>query len=134
MDKVGSQVALAFFTIYTVFISILMVNFLIAIFSNIYDDIQKESDKLWKFQRYSLIYEYFHKPIFVAPIVVFYPLGYIIKFLSVLVRDKWSPKYYSTKLVDRIMVKFFYRFRNGFSKIFCLNVFFFFKFYFKSPI
>ncbi|RNA33304.1 transient receptor potential cation channel subfamily M member 4-like, partial [Brachionus plicatilis] len=115
VDKEGSQVALALYTIYTVFISVLMVNLLIAIFSNTIDEIQKESDKVWKFQRYSLIYEYFHKPILIPPLVVFYPLGYIIKYLAPLVRRCWQPEHDSTKLIDRLMVKFFYRFRNGFK-------------------
>ncbi|CAF0991401.1 unnamed protein product, partial [Brachionus calyciflorus] len=78
VDKVGSQVALVIYLVYSVFIGILMVNLLIAIFSNTISKVEEESDKLWLYQRYSLIYEYFHKPILIPPFTIFYLFGYLI--------------------------------------------------------
>ena len=39
--------------------------------SKTYDKIQNESEPIWKYSRYSLIYEYFHKSLIPPPFVLF---------------------------------------------------------------
>jgi len=78
----GAQVSLALYVFYLLFMLILIQNLLIAIFSDIYEAIDKESDKVWKYQRYSLSYEYFHKPFAPSPLVLFYYIFYLLKALA----------------------------------------------------
>lgn len=47
--------------------------------------IEEESDKIWKFQRYNLVFEYFHKPIFPAPFVVIFYLKLLVKLIVLFV-------------------------------------------------
>ena len=54
--------------------------YIIKLFSDVYETVDKQADKIWKYQRYLLAYEYFHKPIFVPPFVLIQHFGYLVKF------------------------------------------------------
>ncbi|CAF1106758.1 unnamed protein product, partial [Didymodactylos carnosus] len=65
---------------YTVFVllsaymaiaSVLLVNLLIAMFSNTFDRLQTDTDRIWKFQRFSLVYEYLTRPSLPPPLIIF---------------------------------------------------------------
>ena len=52
-------------------VSILLVNLLIAMFSNTFDRLQTDTDRIWKFQRYSLVCEYLSRPALPPPLILF---------------------------------------------------------------
>ncbi|CAF1365162.1 unnamed protein product, partial [Rotaria sordida] len=54
---------------YMTIVSILLVNLLIAMFSNTFDRLQNNADRIWKFQRYSLMCEYLSRPSFPPPFI-----------------------------------------------------------------
>ncbi|CAF3965104.1 unnamed protein product [Rotaria sordida] len=54
---------------YMTIVSILLVNLLIAMFSNTFDRLQSNADRIWKFQRYSLVSEYLSRPSFPSPFI-----------------------------------------------------------------
>ncbi|CAF4524121.1 unnamed protein product [Rotaria sp. Silwood2] len=54
---------------YMTIVSILLVNLLIAMFSNTFDRLQSNADRIWKFQRYSLVCEYLSRPSLPPPFI-----------------------------------------------------------------
>ncbi|XP_063693719.1 transient receptor potential cation channel subfamily M member-like 2 isoform X10 [Bolinopsis microptera] len=58
--------------VYLMFVNILLINLLIAIFSKSYEDIQADSDIVWKVQRSQMIQEYKDFPIFPLPLSLLY--------------------------------------------------------------
>jgi len=56
---------------YMAVVSILLVNLLIAMFSNTFDRLQTDTDRIWKFQRYSLVCEYLSRPALPPPLILF---------------------------------------------------------------
>jgi hypothetical protein len=67
-----------FFTlmVYCVLANVLLINLLIAMFSYTFQNIQSNTDKIWKYQRYDLVLEHFDAPVLPPPLNVF---GYIIE-------------------------------------------------------
>lgn len=74
----GSKVSLGLFVGYLVMVQILLLNLLIAIFSNTYSEIELEADKIWKFQRYWLVYDYVRRP---SPLTIIQYIYMIIKYI-----------------------------------------------------
>ncbi|XP_052077430.1 transient receptor potential cation channel subfamily M member-like 2 [Mytilus californianus] len=56
--------------VYLVLANILLVNILIAMFSYTFQKVQDNSEIIWRFHRYSLVYEYYDMPMFPIPIVI----------------------------------------------------------------
>ncbi|CAF3313652.1 unnamed protein product [Rotaria sp. Silwood2] len=56
---------------YMFILTILLVNLLIAMFSNTFDRLHVNTDRIWKFQRYSLVCEYLARPAFPPPFIFF---------------------------------------------------------------
>eukprot|EP00794_Sanderia_malayensis_P009473 gene9473-10461_t len=56
--------------LYMLVANILLLNLLIAVFNNTYSEVQTNSNKIWKFQRYHLIFEYSRRPVLVPPFVM----------------------------------------------------------------
>ena len=56
--------------LYMLIANVLLLNLLIALFSNTFTTIQANAEKYWKFQRYSLIREYYYRPSFVPPFII----------------------------------------------------------------
>lgn len=89
------------------------------IFSNTYNEIEKESDQIWKFQRYNLTYEYFYKPILVPPFILLYYIMYLLILLvgavvlGVCAKDSAMYKRFSKSVFYRITLKF----KKGFRKL-----------------
>ena len=54
--------------IYMVIANVLLLNLLIAMFSSTFERVQENTDQIWKFQRYRLVYEYDNGRIFPPPI------------------------------------------------------------------
>ena len=50
--------------------SVLLVNVLIAIFNSIYEEMHAVAQRIWKFQRFTVVSEYADKPVLPPPFVV----------------------------------------------------------------
>ncbi|KAM6934197.1 transient receptor potential cation channel subfamily M member 2 [Xenentodon cancila] len=65
--------------IYLLFANILLLNLLIAIFNFTFQEVQENTDRIWKFQRYELIKEYHSRPVFPPPLIIFSHLHLFIR-------------------------------------------------------
>ncbi|XP_078332506.1 transient receptor potential cation channel subfamily M member-like 2 isoform X3 [Crassostrea virginica] len=66
---------------YVLFCNILLLNLLIAMFSNTYQIVQENTDQYWCFQRYRLIYEYYTRPTLAPPLILISHLGLFIRWI-----------------------------------------------------
>lgn len=112
----GAAVSLFLYTFYLIFLNILLTNLLIAIFSKTYDSIEEESDNVWKSQRYSVIYEYFHKttlpPPFNVLIVFTFPITFLARVMKSLCLQKLVP---NQTMINRLFFYFYQSYNNGFK-------------------
>ncbi|CAF4756547.1 unnamed protein product, partial [Rotaria sp. Silwood1] len=84
---------------YMAIVSILLVNLLIAMFSNTFDRLQNDTDRIWKFQRYSLICEYLSRPSIPPPFIFLSHLWrLILKILKQYSKSPWIKKIYVAHL------------------------------------
>uniref|UniRef100_A0A3Q3L2S9 Transient receptor potential cation channel, subfamily M, member 2 n=1 Tax=Labrus bergylta TaxID=56723 RepID=A0A3Q3L2S9_9LABR len=67
--------------VYLLFANILLLNLLIAIFNFTFQEVQYNTDTIWKFQRYELIKEYHSLPAVPPPLVIFSHLYLFIRLL-----------------------------------------------------
>lgn len=67
--------------IYVLLANVLLLNLLIAMFSNTFTLVQDNTDKHWAFLRYSLIYEYYTRPVLSPPLIFFAHIYHLIKYL-----------------------------------------------------
>ncbi|XP_041662819.1 transient receptor potential cation channel subfamily M member 2-like isoform X1 [Cheilinus undulatus] len=67
--------------VYLLFANILLLNLLIAIFNFTFQQVQYNTDTIWKFQRYELIKEYHSRPAAPPPFIIFSHLYLFIRFL-----------------------------------------------------
>uniref|UniRef100_A0A8D0CLW4 Transient receptor potential cation channel, subfamily M, member 2 n=1 Tax=Sander lucioperca TaxID=283035 RepID=A0A8D0CLW4_SANLU len=65
--------------IYLLFANILLLNLLIAIFNFTFQEVQDNTDRIWKFQRYELIKEYHSRPAAPPPFIIFSHLYLFIR-------------------------------------------------------
>ncbi|XP_034042353.1 transient receptor potential cation channel subfamily M member 2 isoform X2 [Thalassophryne amazonica] len=56
--------------VYLLFANILLLNLLIAIFNFTFEEVQDNTDRIWKFQRYELIKEYYSRPAAPPPFII----------------------------------------------------------------
>ncbi|CAF3029659.1 unnamed protein product [Rotaria sp. Silwood2] len=76
--------------IYMAIVSILLVNLLIAMFSNTFDRLHNDTDRIWKFQRYSLVCEYLSRPAMPPPFILFSHLWrFVLYSLSHCTTSQW---------------------------------------------
>ncbi|XP_014879157.1 transient receptor potential cation channel subfamily M member 2-like, partial [Poecilia latipinna] len=68
--------------VYLLFANILLINLLIAIFNYTFEEVHDNTDRIWKFQRYQLIKEYYSRP---APPPPFIILSHLYLFIRKLV-------------------------------------------------
>lgn len=62
------NVATLLMAVYVLFANVLLLNILIAMFSNTFQKVQENTDRLWHYMRCSLIYEFYNKPFLPAPL------------------------------------------------------------------
>uniref|UniRef100_A0A3Q3E9Q2 Ion transport domain-containing protein n=1 Tax=Labrus bergylta TaxID=56723 RepID=A0A3Q3E9Q2_9LABR len=67
--------------VYLLFANILLLNLLIAIFNFTFQEVQDNTDTIWKFQRYELIKEYHSLPAAPPPLIIFSHLYLFIRLL-----------------------------------------------------
>ncbi|XP_073330411.1 transient receptor potential cation channel subfamily M member 2 isoform X2 [Pagrus major] len=65
--------------VYLLFANILLLNLLIAIFNFTFQEVQDNTDRIWKFQRYELIKEYHSRPAAPPPFIIFSHLYIFIR-------------------------------------------------------
>uniref|UniRef100_A0A914UJE4 G-protein coupled receptors family 1 profile domain-containing protein n=1 Tax=Plectus sambesii TaxID=2011161 RepID=A0A914UJE4_9BILA len=58
------------FAVYMMLTNVLLMNILIAMFSYTFQAVQDNSEKVWRFYRYSVVYEYFDAPALPVPLVL----------------------------------------------------------------
>ncbi|CAH1774148.1 unnamed protein product [Owenia fusiformis] len=75
----GTQLMPMLLALYMLFTNVLMLNLLIAMFSYTFDKIHESNDAVWKFQRYSLVKEYFDRPPLAPPLIIFAHLFLLIR-------------------------------------------------------
>ncbi|CAF3703303.1 unnamed protein product [Rotaria socialis] len=76
--KANGYAVFILLAIFIVIVSIILVNLLIAMFSNTYNRVQEDTDRIWNFQRYQLICEYLYRPLLPAPFIL---LSYLWRFI-----------------------------------------------------
>ncbi|CAF2167686.1 unnamed protein product [Rotaria magnacalcarata] len=69
--KLNGYVAFILLVVYMAFVSILMINLLIAMFSHTFDKLQEDADRIWKYQRYLLVSEYYSRSSLPPPLIIF---------------------------------------------------------------
>ncbi|KAI0222453.1 Transient receptor potential cation channel subfamily M member-like 2 [Lamellibrachia satsuma] len=75
-----SWLAIILFAVYMIMSNVLLLNLLVAMFSYTFERVQGNSEKVWRFYRYSLIHEYFDRPTFAPPLIVFSHIYRVIKY------------------------------------------------------
>uniref|UniRef100_A0A3B5L3B9 Ion transport domain-containing protein n=1 Tax=Xiphophorus couchianus TaxID=32473 RepID=A0A3B5L3B9_9TELE len=65
--------------VYLLVTNILLINLLIAMFSNTFTEVQANSEFYWKFQRYNLIVQYHCRPSLAPPFIIFSHINLFIK-------------------------------------------------------
>uniref|UniRef100_A0A1I8H0Q3 LSDAT_euk domain-containing protein n=1 Tax=Macrostomum lignano TaxID=282301 RepID=A0A1I8H0Q3_9PLAT len=67
----AGALVLILLAVYLMVVDILLLNLLIAIFSNIFEEIERNAIEIWKYNMYFLVQEYHNKPVLALPFVVF---------------------------------------------------------------
>lgn len=78
----GRWINPAVMAIYLLIANILLINLLIAVFNNIFIEVNAVSHQVWMFQRFTVVMEYEQKPILPPPFVVFCHLYLLYKYLK----------------------------------------------------
>lgn len=63
------------------FVNILLLNLLIAMFSFTFESVQTQTDLVWRYERYSLVYDYFDRPPLFPPLIIVMHFIELIKLL-----------------------------------------------------
>ncbi|CAF4434621.1 unnamed protein product, partial [Adineta steineri] len=91
-EATATHVLLAF---HMLFINILILNLLIAVFTRTIDDIQENTEFYWRYQRYTFVREYFERPpLAYPPLIIF---THII-FLFIALKRKLCPTSFESQV------------------------------------
>lgn len=77
----GTYYSYAALIAYMVIANVLLINLLIAMFSSTFQHVQDNTDRIWKFQRYRLVFEYYDASAFPPPISF---IGYVLSIFKYL--------------------------------------------------
>ncbi|CAF4123035.1 unnamed protein product, partial [Rotaria magnacalcarata] len=78
--SIATQVLLAF---HMLFVNVLLINLLIAMFSYTFNAVQTQTDLVWRYDRYGLVREYFDRPPFFPPFII---ITHIVEFAKLISR------------------------------------------------
>ncbi|KAL3875816.1 hypothetical protein ACJMK2_033731, partial [Sinanodonta woodiana] len=67
--------------IYVVLTNILLINLLIAMFSYTFQQVQEQSENVWRFYRFSLVHEYYDRPFLCPPFIIFNHLFRLVRYV-----------------------------------------------------
>ncbi|XP_049817373.1 transient receptor potential cation channel trpm isoform X2 [Aethina tumida] len=79
--QTGRWVAPTIMSIYLLVANILLINLLIAVFNNIFNEVNAVAHQVWMFQRFTVVMEYEQKPILPPPFIVFSHIYLLFKFI-----------------------------------------------------
>ncbi|UJR10750.1 hypothetical protein I4U23_014938 [Adineta vaga] len=82
---IATHILLAF---HMLFVNILLINLLIAMFSFTFDSVQTQTDLVWRYERYSLIREYFDRPPLFPPLIIITHMIELVKLICRYSRKK----------------------------------------------
>ncbi|XP_005094347.1 transient receptor potential cation channel subfamily M member 3 [Aplysia californica] len=61
--------------------NVLLINLLIAIFSHVFETVEKNAIEIWKFQMYFLVMEFQNSPLLFPPFSIIFHFGYLLRWL-----------------------------------------------------
>lgn len=73
---------------YLLITNVLLINLLIAIFSNVFNEVEVNSYQIWKYQYYYLVMEYNKQPPLAPPFAIIY---HLVEFVRWLRKKCWKP-------------------------------------------
>nr|XP_031831951.1 transient receptor potential cation channel trpm isoform X6 [Nomia melanderi] len=77
----GRWITPAVMSIYLLIANILMINLLIAVFNNIFNEVNAVAHQVWKFQRFTVVMEYEQKPVLPPPLIVVCHIYLLVKYV-----------------------------------------------------
>ncbi|KAH3703778.1 hypothetical protein DPMN_078825 [Dreissena polymorpha] len=80
-SNVGRVIVPILMGVYVLLANVLLLNLLIAMFSYTFTKVQDNTDKHWCFQRYSLIYEYYERPVLCPPLIMLTQLYLLVRYI-----------------------------------------------------
>lgn len=84
---------------YLLFTNVLLINLLIAIFSNVFNEVEVNSYQIWKYQYYYLVMEYSKQPPLAPPFAILYHIVEFVRWLGKKCgKNKVSPEFTSEDL------------------------------------
>ncbi|CAH1793997.1 unnamed protein product, partial [Owenia fusiformis] len=96
-----SSLAIILFAIYMMVSNVLLLNLLIALFSHTFEKVQENSEKVWRFYRYNLIYEYFDRPTLAPPLIILSHIARIIMFFIYACRSDMTKSHAFKKYLSK---------------------------------
>ncbi|XP_043959285.1 transient receptor potential cation channel subfamily M member 4-like [Gambusia affinis] len=75
----GNWLVVILLMVYLLVTNILLINLLIAMFSNTFTEVQANSESYWKFQRYNLIVQYHSRPSLAPPFIILSHINLFIR-------------------------------------------------------
>ncbi|XP_076334720.1 transient receptor potential cation channel trpm-like isoform X2 [Tachypleus tridentatus] len=71
----------AIMAVYLLIANILLVNLLIAVFNNIFMEVNAMAQEVWKYNRFRVVMEYEQKPVLPPPLIIFSHLHLLVKYM-----------------------------------------------------
>jgi len=77
--SVYNNVTPVFLSIYLITANVMLLNLLIAVFTSVFEEVHQNSKEVWKWEMYTLVEEYDHKPGLAPPFVILEDLWKMLK-------------------------------------------------------
>ncbi|XP_060536582.1 transient receptor potential cation channel trpm isoform X2 [Cylas formicarius] len=77
----GRWISPIIMSIYLLVANILLINLLIAVFNNIFNEVNSVAHQVWMFQRFTVVMEYEQKPILPPPLIIFCHIFLLLKYI-----------------------------------------------------
>ncbi|VEN52666.1 unnamed protein product, partial [Callosobruchus maculatus] len=80
--RTGRWITPAIMSIYLLVANILLINLLIAVFNNIFNEVNAIAHQVWMFQRFTVVMEYEQKPLLPPPFIIFCHIFLLFKYIK----------------------------------------------------
>lgn len=87
----GRWINPAVMSTYLLVANILLINLLIAVFNNIFNEVNSVSHQVWMFQRFTVVMEYEQKPVLPPPLIILSHVYLILKYLKRKMKGEREP-------------------------------------------
>ncbi|XP_024940536.1 transient receptor potential cation channel trpm isoform X3 [Cephus cinctus] len=77
----GRWITPAAMSVYLLVANILLINLLIAVFNNIFNEVNAVAHQVWMFQRFTVVMEYEQKPVLPPPLIVICHIYLLVKYI-----------------------------------------------------